>query len=173
MHHPPLRHWRHYRRNRLLHIHRHLALRILLLLLRILRVRLPHVVVRARSWRLWLLLLLVRVIDGLCGVLRACTGARGAAADVDSGRGSVGEEAAEVVALDDLGHGAGFDVADLDEGGLEGEDVGVVESWKKQSVEFQLGSRGHDEELSSPKAVGHPSQCTIKSFLDRHPFRLI
>ena len=41
--------------------------------------------------------------------------------------GRVGEEAAYLVAGDDLVQGARLDVAHLDELGIEGEDVGVVQ----------------------------------------------
>lgn len=49
--------------------------------------------------------------------------------DSSVGRGGwgVGEEEAEVVALDDLGHRSCFDVSDLDECRFERENVGIVQ----------------------------------------------
>ena len=41
--------------------------------------------------------------------------------------GRLGEEAAEVVALDDLDHVPRLNVPDFDEGGLEGEHIRVLE----------------------------------------------
>lgn len=73
----------------------------------------------------------IRIIDRLLAVATSADRSHRVdprCAGVDRGGWRIGEETAEVVALDDLGHRSCFDIANLDEGRLEGEDVGVMKS---------------------------------------------
>lgn len=72
---------------------------------------------------------------------------------VGRGRRCIGEEQAQVVALDDLGDLAGLDIVYLDEGRLERQNVWVMESYIN-AVSTGCGIM----ECYSPKPVGRPSQ---------------
>lgn len=104
-----------------------------------------------RGVLVWRIRLLIRVVVHVVG----CVG---------RGRRRIGEEQAQVVALDDLGDLAGLDIVYLDKGRLECQNVWIMESYTN-IVSIGCGIMA----CYSPKPVGRPSQYILISFLVHQP----